>query len=86
MGDDRGESLAGQVAVAWTIRGRVDDGNAKSLWGEWDAGVCQKPYPFRCRNKNDLTAWAMAEPSISIQLLDELFSISGPGSLPIKQP
>ena len=34
----------------------MDDGNAKSWWGEWDAGVCQKPYPFRCRNKNDLTA------------------------------
>jgi hypothetical protein len=31
-------------------------------------------------------AWAMQEPSNSLQLLDELFSISGPGSLLIKQP
>ncbi|WP_429492940.1 Rz1 family lipoprotein [Pseudomonas sp. S30_BP2TU TE3576] len=31
-------------------------------------------------------AWAMQEPSNSLQLLDQLFSISGPGSLPIKQP
>ncbi|WP_219915022.1 lysis system o-spanin lipoprotein Rz1 [Pseudomonas protegens] len=30
--------------------------------------------------------WAMQEPSNSLQLLDELFSISAPGSLPIKQP
>ena len=32
-GAARGESLAGQIAVAWTIRGRVDDGNAKSWCG-----------------------------------------------------
>jgi hypothetical protein len=31
-------------------------------------------------------AWAMAEPSNSLQLLDELFSISAPGSSPTKQP
>jgi len=28
-GGDRGESLAGQIAVAWTIRNRVNDGKAK---------------------------------------------------------
>ena len=52
-GEARGESLAGQIAVAWTIRNRVDDGNAKSWWGEGYAGVCQKPYQFSCWNKND---------------------------------
>ncbi|QJI21919.1 hypothetical protein HKK57_25025 [Pseudomonas sp. ADAK21] len=31
-------------------------------------------------------AWAMQEPSNSLQLLDGLFSISGPGSLLIKLP
>ncbi|PTT97864.1 hypothetical protein DBR45_36195 [Pseudomonas sp. HMWF031] len=31
-------------------------------------------------------AWAMQEPSNSLQLLDRLFSISAPGSSLIKQP
>ena len=52
-GEARGESLAGQIAVAWTIRNRVNDGNAKSWWGEGYVGVCQKPYQFSCWNKND---------------------------------
>lgn len=51
-GEARGESLAGQIAVAWTIRNRVNDGNAKSWWGEGYVGVCQKPYQFSCRSKN----------------------------------
>ena len=52
-GEARGERLAGQVAVAWTIRNRVNDGKTKSWWGEGYAGVCQKPYQFSCWNKND---------------------------------
>jgi spore germination cell wall hydrolase CwlJ-like protein len=52
-GEARGESLAGQIAVAWTIRNRVDDGKLKSWWGEGYAGVCQAPYQFSCWNKND---------------------------------
>ena len=52
-GEARGESLAGQIAVAWTIRNRVNDGKEKSWWGEGYAGVCQKPYQFSCWNKND---------------------------------
>lgn len=52
-GEARGESLDGQIAVAWTIRNRVFDGKAKSWWGEGYAGVCQKPYQFSCWNKND---------------------------------
>jgi spore germination cell wall hydrolase CwlJ-like protein len=39
--------------VAWTIRNRVNDGKAKSWWGEGYAGVCQAPYQFSCWNKND---------------------------------
>ncbi|MNG30433.1 Lipoprotein Rz1 precursor [compost metagenome] len=31
-------------------------------------------------------AWAMQEPSNSLQLLDRLFSTSAPGSSPTKQP
>lgn len=52
-GEARGESLAGQIAVAWAIRNRVNDGKAKSWWGEGYAGVCQKPYQFSCWNKSD---------------------------------
>jgi len=52
-GEARGETLAGMVAVAWTIRNRVNDGKPKSWWGEGYAGVCLKPYQFSCWNKND---------------------------------
>jgi len=52
-GEARGESLAGQIAVAWTIRNRVFDGKDRSWWGEGYAGVCQKPYQFSCWNRND---------------------------------
>ena len=52
-GEARGESLAGQAAVACTIRNRVNDGKDKSWWGEGYAGVCQKPYQFSCWNKTD---------------------------------
>ena len=43
-GEARGEGLAGQIAVAWTIRNRVKDGKDKSFWGEGYGGVSQKPY------------------------------------------
>ncbi|MBD1602455.1 hypothetical protein HAQ05_27695 [Pseudomonas sp. CA3A] len=42
------------------------------------AGTCPKP-PAP-------PAWTMQEPSNSLQLLDKTFSISEPGSSPIKQP
>lgn len=45
--------MAGQIAVAWTIRNRSDDGKAKSWWGEGYAGVCKAPYQFSCWNAND---------------------------------
>jgi N-acetylmuramoyl-L-alanine amidase len=52
-GEARGEGLAGMVAVAWTIRNRVEDGKDRSWWGEGYAGVCQRPYQFSCWNVND---------------------------------
>ena len=52
-GESRGEQLAGQIAVAWTIRNRVNDGKTRSWWGEGYAGVCLKPYQFSCWNKSD---------------------------------
>jgi spore germination cell wall hydrolase CwlJ-like protein len=52
-GEARGEGQMGQIAVAWTIRNRVNDGKAKSWWGEGYAGVCLAPSQFSCWNKND---------------------------------
>ncbi|WP_426234717.1 cell wall hydrolase [Pseudomonas sp. TWP3-2] len=52
-GEARGEGVTGQIAVAWTIRNRVNDGKTKSWWGEGYAGVCQAPYQFSCWNKTD---------------------------------
>lgn len=52
-GEARGEGLAGMVAVAWTIRNRVEDGKDRSWWGEGYAGICQRPYQFSCWNAND---------------------------------
>lgn len=49
----RGESLAGQIAVAWTVRNRMFDGKDRSWWGEGYAGVSLKPYQFNCCNKAD---------------------------------
>lgn len=56
-GEARGEGLAGMVAVAWSIRNRVDmdlhnDGKP-DWWGEGYTEVCQKPYQFSCWNKSD---------------------------------
>jgi spore germination cell wall hydrolase CwlJ-like protein len=52
-GEARGETFAGQIAVAWAIRNRVNDGKARSWWGEGYAGVCQAKYQFSCWNKSD---------------------------------
>jgi len=57
-GEMRGEGVAGQIAVAWSIRNRVEmdlhnDGKP-DWWGEGYAGVCRKPYQFSCWNKSDL--------------------------------
>lgn len=53
FGEARGEGLAGMLAVAWSIRNRVEDCKDKSWWGEGYTGVCQKPYQFSCWNKGD---------------------------------
>jgi N-acetylmuramoyl-L-alanine amidase len=52
-GEASREDLIGQIAVAWTIRNRVNDGKTKSSWGEGYTGVCLKPYQFSCWNKSD---------------------------------
>lgn len=56
-GEARGEGFAGQVAVAWAIRNRVEmdlhnDGKP-DWWGEGYAGVCLAKYQFSCWNRND---------------------------------
>lgn len=56
-GEARGEGHQGMVAVAWTIRNRVEmdlhnDGKP-DWWGEGYVGVCKAPWQFSCWNKND---------------------------------
>jgi len=56
-GEARGETLAGQIAVAWSIRNRVEmdlhnDGKP-DWWGEGYAGVCQAKCQFSCWNRSD---------------------------------
>ncbi|MDH4873005.1 cell wall hydrolase [Pseudomonas sp. BN515] len=56
-GEARGEGIAGQVAVGWTIRNRVEMDLGKDgkpdWWGEGYEGVCRAPWQFSCWNKND---------------------------------
>jgi spore germination cell wall hydrolase CwlJ-like protein len=63
-GEAREESLAGQIAVASTIRNRVDDGKTKSWWGEGYSGVCQKPCQFSCLEER--------APDLTQRMLNEL--------------
>lgn len=49
----RNQGLDGQIAVAWTIRNRVNDGKSKSWWGEGYKGVCLAPFQFSCWNDGD---------------------------------
>lgn len=56
-GESRGEDFIGQIAVAWTIRNRVEmdlhkDGKP-DWWGEGYAGVCLAKKQFSCWNTND---------------------------------
>ncbi|MCY1361298.1 spore cortex-lytic enzyme [compost metagenome] len=56
-GEARGEGKAGQIAVGWTIRNRVEMDLGKDgkpdWWGEGYEGVCRAPWQFSCWNKND---------------------------------
>lgn len=49
-GEARGEGKAGQIAVAWTIRNRVEKGG---WWGRTIKQVCLMPWQFSCWNHND---------------------------------
>ena len=50
FGEARGEPLEGLIAVAWTIRNRVE---RPSWWGHTVAEVCQKKAQFSCWNMED---------------------------------
>lgn len=56
-GEARGEGQAGQIAVGWCIRNRVEmdlHGDGKpDWWGEGYAGVCKAKWQFSCWNRND---------------------------------
>lgn len=44
-GEARGEPIEGQIAVAWVIRNRAENGR---WWGRDIEGVCRKPWQFSC--------------------------------------
>lgn len=74
-GEARGETFAGQVAVAWVIRNRVemDLGNdgKPDWWGEGYIGVCQKAWQFSCWNKKDPnSAYLRGEKQIPVAQLE----------------
>lgn len=55
--ESRNQGLEGQIAVAWSIRNRVDmdlhsDGKP-DWWGEGYEGVCKAPWQYSCWNKGD---------------------------------
>ena len=56
FGEARGETLAGQEAVASVILNRVKKSQQKGhcWWGNTIVEVCQKPYQFSCWNIDDV--------------------------------
>ena len=52
MGEARGESTEGQIAVAWAILNRARSGMWFGCGGDIHA-VCVKPYQFSCWNDDD---------------------------------
>lgn len=69
-GEACGEDLAEQIAVAWTIRNRVEMDLHKDRkpdwWGEGCAGVCLAKKQFSCWNTNgprlSVPQWREADP------------------------
>ncbi|WP_256590147.1 cell wall hydrolase [Pseudomonas sp. Irchel 3A7] len=45
--------MAGQIAVAWSIHNRVNNGKGQAVVRGGYAGVYQKPRQFSCWNKNE---------------------------------
>lgn len=49
-GEARGESVKGQIAVAWVIKNRADN---PKWWGKTIEEVCLKKYQFSCWLESD---------------------------------
>jgi len=49
-GEARGESVKGQIAVAWVIKNRADN---PRWWGKTIEEVCLKKYQFSCWLESD---------------------------------
>ncbi len=73
-GEARGETLAGQIAVAHTIMNRV---LAPGWWGTSVRTVCLKPHQFSCWNYNDPNyPYVCGRKTISIKELDPLMDVA----------
>jgi N-acetylmuramoyl-L-alanine amidase len=74
FGEARGESLEGQIAVAWCIRHRAEfalayvarHNHPHRLYGDGSiAAACKMPWQFSCWNENDPTHAAMLAVGLS---------------------
>lgn len=54
-GEARGENRTGKIAVAWSVKNRVEYAKDKGgyWWGNTIQEVCLKPWQYSCWNKND---------------------------------
>jgi N-acetylmuramoyl-L-alanine amidase len=73
-GEARGEGDAGQTAVAWVIRTRVE-WNPPSWWGISISGVCHAHAQFSCWNPDDPNAARLAGPVSELEGYGDIFAI-----------
>ncbi len=76
-GEARGETLDGKIAVAWTVRNRVE---RPRWWGKTYNEVCLKPRQFSCwddHNRLEMMEADAADPVFADCLYAALGAITG---------
>ena len=76
-GEARGETLDGKIAVAWTVRNRVE---RPRWWGRTYNEVCLKPKQFSCwddHNRLEMMEADAADPLFADCLYAALGAITG---------
>jgi spore germination cell wall hydrolase CwlJ-like protein len=71
-GECRGESLQGQIAVAFVLRNRL----AYPKWGTSITEVCQKPYQFSCWNPDSPELSAMTKLFTDDPMYQHLYGVA----------
>ena len=72
-GEARGESLAGKVAVAYTI---VNRAARPSWWGKTVVEVCLKPWQYSCWNANDPNSQLIKEVTLESHSFRDCFGVA----------